>query len=67
MIPPGISIARKLIDDWVAEAVSSSSWRGALRRGCIFSVKKSRMISPRMRRWTGEPDRDSSWLSAGKR
>ena len=37
------------------------------RRGCIFSVKKSRMISARIRRCTGEPERDSSWPSPGKR
>ena len=31
------------------------------------SAKKSRMISARIRRCTGEPDRDSSWFSPGKR
>ena len=37
------------------------------RRGCIFSVKKSRMISARIRRCSGDPDRDSSCPSPGKR
>ena len=45
----------------------SSALARNLRRGGSFSVKQSRMISARIRRCTGEPERDSSWFSPGKR
>ena len=35
--------------------------------GLSLSENQSRMISPRWTRWTGDPDRDSSWSSPGKR